>query len=150
MLTGPPCALYRLVVTDMLQRRQQHSMAQAFAEWQLYVAARNDLRSIGARLAHQIRLNALKHHLAAWWQECQQQQARLYAARQQLLQNTAGRALQYWKVRPLCWMSVHDVVPSLSDVCLCDNNSVPHTIIKLAKRIDTAFMCYKCRASAIC
>jgi len=92
---------YRFAVTAMLQRRQQHSMAQAFAEWQLYVAARNDLRSIGARLAEQIRLNVLEHHLAAWWQECQQQQARLYTARQQVLQNTAARFLQHWKVLPL-------------------------------------------------
>ncbi len=93
---------YRFAITAMLQHRQQQNMAQAFVEWQLYVAARNDLRSIGARLAHQIRLNALKHHLAAWWQECQQQQVRLYAARQQLLQNTAARVLQHWKVPPLC------------------------------------------------
>ncbi len=80
----------------------QHSTAQAFAEWQLYVAARNDMRSISARLAEQIRLNTLKHHLAAWWQECQQQQARLCAARQQLLQNTAVKVMQHWKVSPLC------------------------------------------------
>ena len=92
--------LYRFAVTAMLQRRQQHSMAQAFDEWQLYVTARNNLRSIGARLAEQTRLNVLEYHLAAWWQECQQQQARLYAARQQLLQNTAARMLQHWKVRP--------------------------------------------------
>ncbi len=93
---------HRIAVTDMLQHRQQHSMAQAFANWQLYLAARNELRSIGARLAQQTRLNALKHHLAAWWQECQQQQARLYAARQQLLQNTAARVMQHWKVGPFC------------------------------------------------
>jgi hypothetical protein len=94
--------LYRLAITDMLQRRQQHYTAQAFDEWQLYVAARKHLRSIGARLAEQTRLNVLEYHLAAWWQECQQQQARLYAARQQLLQNTASRVLQHWKVRPFC------------------------------------------------
>ncbi len=92
---------HRIAITAMLQRRQQHSTAQVFAEWQLYVAARNDLRSIGVRLAQQIRLNALKLCLAAWWQECQQQQAKLYAARQQLLQNTAAKVLQHWKVRPL-------------------------------------------------
>ncbi len=94
--------LYRLAITDMLQRRQQHSVAQAFDEWQLYVAARNKLRSIGARLAEQTRLNVLEYHLAAWWQECQQQQARLCAARQQLLQNTAVKVMQHWKVSPLC------------------------------------------------
>ena len=92
---------YRFAITAMLQRRQQHSTAQAFVEWQLYVAARNYLRSIGARLAHQIRLNGLKLCFGAWWQEGQQQQARLYAARQQLLQKTAARVLQHWKVLPL-------------------------------------------------
>ena len=97
----PSLCLYRLAVTAMLQRRQQHSMAQAFDEWQLYVAAKHSLRSIGARLAEQTRLNILEYHLAAWWQECQQQQARLCAARQQLLQNTAARVLQHWKVPPL-------------------------------------------------
>ncbi len=91
---------YRLAVTDMLQRRQQHSMAQAFDEWQLYVAAKH-LRFIGVRLAEQTRLNTLEYHLAAWWQQCQQQQARLYAARQQLLLNTASRVLQHWKVWPI-------------------------------------------------
>ena len=55
-----PCLCsYRFAVTGMLQRRQQHSTAQAFAEWQLYVTARNDLRSIGARLAEQTKLNSL-------------------------------------------------------------------------------------------
>ncbi len=93
--------LYRLAITDMLQRRQQHSTAQAFVEWQLCAAAKHNLRSIAARLTEQIRLNVLEYHLAAWWQQCQQQQARLYAARQQMLQNTAARVLQHWKVLPL-------------------------------------------------
>ncbi|KAL0029905.1 hypothetical protein WJX77_006762 [Trebouxia sp. C0004] len=84
----------RLAVKDMLQRRQQHDTAQAFASWQLYLAARNEVRSIGARLAQQTRLNTLKHHLAAWWQECQQQQA-------SRLQQMAARVLKRWKVRPL-------------------------------------------------
>ena len=85
----------RLAITDMLQRHQQHSMAQAFVEWQLYVAARNQVRSIGARLAQQTRLNALKLCVEAWREECEQQQT-------SRLQKMAARVLQRWKVRPLC------------------------------------------------
>ncbi len=81
----------RLAVKEMLQRRQQHNMAKVFVGWQLYVAARNDLRSIGARLAHQMRLNALKLCFGAWREECQQQQA-------SRLQKMAARLLQRWKV----------------------------------------------------
>ncbi|DBB13037.1 TPA: hypothetical protein ACH3X3_005771 [Trebouxia sp. C0006] len=81
----------RLAITDMLQRRQQHSMAHAFAEWQLYVAAKYNLRSIGARLAQQTRLNALKLCFGAWREECEQQQT-------SRLQKMAARVLQRWKV----------------------------------------------------
>ena len=58
----------------MLQRRQQHDAAQAFVEWQLCVAAKHNLRSLGARLAEQTRLNALKLCFGAWREECEQQQ----------------------------------------------------------------------------
>ncbi len=79
----------------MLQRRQQHSTAQAFLDWQLYVAAKHNLRSIGARLAQQTRLNALKLCFEAWREECEQQQT-------SRLHKMATRVLQRWKVRPLC------------------------------------------------
>ncbi len=97
-----PCLCsYRFAVTGMLQRRQQHSTAQAFAEWQLYVTARNDLRSIGARLAEQTKLNSLKLCFCEWWQQCEQQQA-------SRLQKMAARVLQHWKVPP-----------TLLTVCTC-------------------------------
>jgi len=85
----------RLAVKDMLQRRQQHNMAQAFAGWQLYVEAKHNLRSISARLAQQTRLNALKLCFGMWREECKQQQA-------SRLQKMAARVLQRWEVRPLC------------------------------------------------
>lgn len=85
----------RLAIKQLLQRHQQHSMAQAFVEWQLYFAAKNDLRSIGARLAQQTTFNTLKLCFGARWQECHQQQA-------SRLQRMAARLLQRWKVRPLC------------------------------------------------
>jgi hypothetical protein len=85
----------RLAVKDMLQRRQQHNMAQAFAGWQLYVATKHNLRSISARLAQQTRLNALKLCFGMWREECKQQQA-------SRLQKMAARVLQRWEVRPLC------------------------------------------------
>ncbi|KAA6423426.1 MAG: hypothetical protein FRX49_06487 [Trebouxia sp. A1-2] len=81
----------RLAIKQLLQRHQQHSMAQAFVEWQLYFAAKNDLRSIGARLAQQTTFNTLKLCFGARWQECHQQQA-------SRLQRMAARLLQRWKV----------------------------------------------------